>query len=61
MAALYSGVFEFGGASCKIRLLILPKLQGLCQNSELKKINHQDTKTRSHELEKTSVCDFVSW
>jgi len=55
MAALYSGVFEFGGASCKIRLLILPKLQGLCQNSELKKINHQDTKTRRHELEKTST------
>ncbi len=26
--------------------------QRLCQNSELKKINHQDSKTPRHELEK---------
>ena len=26
--------------------------QRLCQNSELKKIDHQDTKTPKHELEK---------
>ena len=48
MAALYSGVFEFGGASCKIRLLILPKLQPVSELriEEDKPPGHKDTKTR---------------